>query len=180
MWWDKTKNLAVCYTLSSCLYPSQVDLFPHPSESGVLTVVRETCWRLCPHTSWTTGLQSLEEAVWVTRRRRTAWNVLFFSKTEALAVKMVFCFVFPSTPVIQLCHLVISPLHPVILLWGPSVAPDIRNTITHVPHPSTPSTPSSVFFDDLCFYRTLMAVFKTHCDVWKKIKEKKKDDKNYE
>lgn len=72
----------------------------------------------------------------------------FCSETEALAVMF---FVFLSTPVIQLCHPVLS--------GGPSVALDIT---------PSPLYPTFCFFDYLCFYRTLMAVFKTHCDVEKK------------
>lgn len=71
----------------------------------------------------------------------------FCSETEALAVKMFFfppIFWLLSTPVIHLCHLVTAPLHAAILLGGQSVAPDVTNTITLVPHPTTPSTPPSV------------------------------------
>lgn len=72
----------------------------------------------------------------------------FRSETEALAVKRFLLFLFlsyfgsfqllSSTPVIS------SFLHPVLLLGRSSVAPDVTNTITPVPHPSKPSTPPSV------------------------------------
>lgn len=84
----------------------------------------------------------------------------FCSETETLAVKMVFFL----SHIFNSIHVAISPIHPEILFGGPSVAPDVTHD-----HPYNPSIyplhPTLCFFEYLCFYRTLMAVFKTQCDV---------------
>lgn len=125
-----------------------------------------------PIPPWTTGLQSLLKMRYEWRGGGGQHEMFFLLWDWSTGCEdgVFLFFLSPifwllSTPVIQFCHLVISPLYPVIISGGPSVAPDVTNTITAVPHPPTPSTPTFCFFDYLCFYRTLMAVFKTHCDV---------------
>lgn len=154
MWWDKLKIKPVIFfpfysALRLC--PSQVDLSPsfcvrspHSCERNLLTFMSP--YLLGPpacRVFWRCGMSDEEE---------DSMKCSFCSETEALAVKMVFCFVFSHVlDPFNSCHLVISPLRAVILLGGPSVAPDITNTITPVPHSSTPSTPPSVSLTTFVF-----------------------------
>lgn len=116
----------------------------HSCEWNLLTLMP-------PLPPWTTGLQSFEEGLWVTGRR-TAWNVLFALRLRHWLWRwcflVLFFLLFLSTPVIHLCHL--PPLHPLSSsLRGPSVAPDVTNTITPCTPPPLPST--FCFFDYLLF-----------------------------
>lgn len=76
-------------------------------------------------------------------------SVIFFSMTETLAANMVF---FSPFFVLPLCHLSSSP------------SPEIRSSRWTFDPPPPPASTVITFG----FHRTLMAIFKTHCDVIKK------------
>lgn len=79
----------------------------------------------------------------------------FCSETEALAVKIFFfSFIFFAPLTLVIYYLVISPLRPVTLSGGSSVAPHVTNTITSVPHPPKPSTPPSVSVTTFVFTKS--------------------------
>lgn len=75
-------------------------------------------------------------------------SVIFFSMTETLAANMVFFF-----PPFLFFRCVICPLHPP------------QRSDHRVGHLTPPPASTVITFG---FHRTLMAIFKTHCDVIKK------------
>ena len=143
------------------LCPSQVDLPPRPFYvRSPHSCGRNLLTLMPPYLPWTTGLQSLLKMRYEWRGGGGQHEMFFLlwdwgtGCEDGVFLLLLFFFFFLSflsTPVIQLCHRVIAPLHPVILSAGPSVAPDIMNTITRVPpptHPPTqPTNPST-----LCFF----------------------------
>lgn len=130
----------------------------HSCEWNLLTLMP-------PLPPWTTGLQSFEEGLWVTGRR-TAWNVLFALRLRHWLWRWCFLVLFFCCSFQLLSSTsVISPLsihcHP--LYEGQVLHRTLQTPSPPVPHPLYPLP--SVSLTTFCFYRTLMAVFKTHCDV---------------
>lgn len=141
VWWDETKKSTKCLVTVLRLCPSQVDLSPsfyvrspHGCERNLLTLMP-------PYLPWTTGLQSLLKMRYEWRGGGGQHEMFFLlwdwgtGCEDGVFLLLLLFFFFLSTPVIQLCHRVIAPLHPLILSGGPSVAPDVMNTITRVPPP---------------------------------------------
>lgn len=112
--------------------------------------------------------ESFEDAVWVTGRRRTAWNVLFALRLRHWLWRWCFSssssFFFLS---FNSCHPALSSSHRPTPSPHPLRRAKCCTGRYEHHHPCTPTQthPPSVSLTTFVFTETLMAVFKTHCDV---------------
>lgn len=169
VWWDETKKSTKCLVTVLRLCPSQVDLSPsfyvrspHGCERNLLTLMP-------PYLPWTTGLQSLLKMRYEWRGGGGQHEMFFLlwdwgTGCEDGVFLLLLLFFFLS---FNSCHPALSSSHRPTPSPHPLRRAKCCTGRYEHHHPCTPTQthPPSVSLTTFVFTETLMAVFKTHCDV---------------